>query len=237
MPTRSSRRTARGLGDAFRDGRQPMRDLDDHRDHVAQEELLTGGDQWARSVDAAIELFRVEAFHAVTLELVAARAGLPLHEVARQFSTSDELVLAVIQVWNARRMEPILPIAQDHGAAAFLRAIVVANVADPALMRLLTATVNIAATPGHPMAPLLQRQWIQFHALVQRALAHDVAIGREPDTMEPARGAEQLIAVYEGLQLQSMLRPHMDVIEAYDRAVTRLRDGWSNTYTPPVWEV
>jgi AcrR family transcriptional regulator len=200
-------------------------------------ELSTGGDQWAQCVDTAIALYRVQAFHSVTLELVASESGLSLPAVVRQFPTKEDLVLAVIQVWNARRMEPILPIAQSRGAVAFLRGIVVANVADSALMRLLTATVNIAATPDHPMAPLLQRQWIQFHALVQRALVHDVAVGREPETMEPARGAEQLIAVYEGLQLQSMLRPHMDVVEAYDRAATRLRDGWSTAYAPPVWDI
>jgi AcrR family transcriptional regulator len=214
-----------------------MQAQENAREHDPIDDLRVGGDRWARSVDAAIDLFRTEAFHVVTLELVASRANLSLPSVVQQFPTMDELVLAVIQVWNARRMEPILPVAQTRGAVAFLRAIVAANVTDPALMRLLSATVNIAATPDHPMAPLLQRQWIQFHALVQRALAQDVAAGREPETMEPARGAEQLIALYEGLQLQSMLRPHMDVIEAYDRAVTRLRDGWSNTYTPPVWEL
>lgn len=210
-----------------------MHDPDDA--HDALYDPMTGGDQWSTSIDAAIALFRIEAFHAVNLELVAETAGIPLGAVSQQFPTMDDLVLAVVQVWNGRRMEPLLPIAHQRGAAAFLRAIVAANVADPALMRLLTATVNIAATPEHPLAPLLQRQWIRFHALVQRSLAHDVEVGREPETMQPARGAEQLIAIYEGLQLQSMLRPHMDVLEAYDRAVTRLRDGWSNTYTAPVW--
>lgn len=213
------------------------RDLADRADRVHVDELRTGADQWEHSVDAAIGLYRVEAFHVVTLERVAAAAQLPLAAVSAQFSTVDELVLAVVQVWNQRRMEPILPIARQHGAVAFLRGIVMANVADPGLMRMLTATVNLAATPGHPMAPLLQRQWVQFHALVQRALAHDVEVGREPETMDPARGAEQVIAMYEGLQLQSMLRPNMNVLEAYDRAITRLRDGWSNTYTPPVWEL
>jgi hypothetical protein len=78
---------------------------------------------------------------------------------------------------------------------------------------------------------------VQFHAHVQRTLAHDIEVGREPTTMNPASGAEQLIAMYEGLQLQSMLRPNMNVLESYDRAVTRLRDGWSRTYSPPTWDI
>lgn len=196
-----------------------------------------GGDVWSSIVQSAITMFREYAFHDVSVERVASAAGLGLDVVTEQFPTLDDLVVAVVQVWNEQRMEPILPVAQQHGAVALLRSIVIANVADPALMRLLTATVNIAATPRHPMAPVLQRQWIRFHALVQRTLDQDIAEGREPATMEPGRGAEQLIAVYEGLQLQSMLRPHMDVLEAYDRAVTRLRAGWTSAYTPPVWDL
>ena len=197
----------------------------------------SGADRWLELVETAIEMYRARAFHDVTLESVAEAAGTHLNEVTAWFPGMSDLVVATIQTWNARRMEPILPIAERYGAVAFLRAVVIANIADPALMRLLSAVVNIAATPDHAMAPILQSQWVQFHAAVQRTLAHDIAVGREPTTMEPARGAEQLIALYEGLQLQSMVRVHMNVLESYDRAVTRLRDGWSRAYQPPAWEI
>jgi AcrR family transcriptional regulator len=195
------------------------------------------GDARATAVAVAIDLFRVRAFNDVTLEAVASSASIPIEAMREEFESFDLLVVEVIRVWNQQRMAPILAIATQQGAAAFLRQIVIANVEDPALMRLLSAVAHIAATPGHPMAPVLQSEWVRFHALVQRALTHDAAVGREPVTMEPARGAEQLIAMYEGLQLQSMLRPNMDVVEAYDRAVTRLRHGWSEAYRPPVWPV
>jgi AcrR family transcriptional regulator len=209
-------------------------------EHVAEPSAQptdTAQDPRRPIIAAAIEVLHHLPFHHMTLDRVAATAGLDVAEVAALFPTTDELTVAVIEVWNGRRMAPILPIAHERGAAAFLRAIVAANVEDPALMRLLAAVASIAASPTLPMAETLRTQWIRFHALVQRALAHDVATGREPATMEPARGAEQLIALYEGLQLQSMVRPHLDVLEAYDRAVTRLRDGWSKAYVPPVWEI
>jgi AcrR family transcriptional regulator len=173
----------------------------------------------------------------VSLQSVAQRAGLPLERVQAQFATFDDLVPEVVHVWYSERMAGIMPIAEQFGAVRFLRAIVVANCGDPGLMRLLSALVNVCATHDHPMAPVLQQQWTRFHALVQRALAHDVELGREPDTMDPARGAEQLIAMYEGLQLQAMVRPAMNLPAAYDRAVTRLRDGWRQEYVPPVWEI
>jgi AcrR family transcriptional regulator len=188
-------------------------------------------------IDASIELFRTHAFNEVSFSMIAAVAGVIEDEVVRCYPTMNDLVVETVEIWNGRRMVPMLSVAEQFGAVAFLRRIVIANQGDPALMRLLSAIVNIAATPGHPVAHILQRQWVQFHAHVQRTLAHDIEVGREPDTMNPASGAEQLIAMYEGLQLQSMLRPHMNVLDSYDRAVTRLRNGWSTSYSPPTWDI
>ncbi|WP_375387131.1 TetR/AcrR family transcriptional regulator [uncultured Amnibacterium sp.] len=186
---------------------------------------------------AAIRCFRQQAFNEVTLQGVAAAAGLELRAVQALHPTLNDLVIVTVRAWNAERTGPLLPVAEQAGAVAFLRAMLTANLADPALMRLLTAMVDLAATPGHPLAPALQRQWGQFHAHVQRTLTHDVGIGRESPSMEPADAAEQLIAIYEGLQLQSMLRPTMDVVASFDRAVTRFRDGWAHDETPHVWDI
>jgi AcrR family transcriptional regulator len=200
---------------------------------------LRAGDAQLRErvVHAAIGIFRVRALTDVTLADVATAAGAELGEVEAEFGCVSDLVIVVIDVWNRDRMTPLQSTAEQWGAVAFLRGIVLANIADPALMRLLTAMVNIAGAPHHPIAPVLQQQWVQFHAHVQRALARDIEVGREPSTMEPASGAEQLIAVYEGLQLQSIFRPNMDLLASFDRAVTRLRDGWSRAYAPPTWEI
>lgn len=189
------------------------------------------------AVEAAIDLYRHRAFHEVSIGDVAAAAGLERDVVEASFPSLNELLPATIGVWHGRRNAALQSVATDHGAVAYLRAVVIANVAEPALMRLMMGAASIAATPGHPLAPILQHQWVQFHALVQRALVQDVAIGREPTTMEPVWGAEQLIAVYEGLQVQALLRPNMDLLTSYDRAVSRLREGWASEYTASVWEI
>lgn len=188
----------------------------------------SGADIWNSIVQAAIRAFRTRAFHEVTLAVVAEESGHPLDVVLERFPTQEDLLVATVQVWNAERMAVAVPLAERQGAAVFLRVLLQANLEDPSLTRLLTAVVNIAATPAHPMAGALQRQWIQFHALVERALARDTALGREPADLDPAEGAEQLVAMYEGLQLQSMVRPGMDLLEAWDGAIARLRIGWSD---------
>ena len=188
-------------------------------------------------VAAAIEAFRRNAFHEVDASVVAEIAGLPVGVVTSQFPVWNGLVLTAAERWTGQRTAPLLPLVESHGTVAFLRRIVKSNAEDPALMRLLSALVNVAATPGHPMGQVLQDDWKAFYRLVADGLRRDVDLGREPDTMDPSRGAEQLVAIYEGLQLQSMVRPRMDVLDSYDRAVTRLRDGWGRPYTPPTWDL
>lgn len=191
----------------------------------------------AAVVEGMMRALRSRPLHEVTPAVVAVESGESVAVIERTFPSWDGLLLATVDRWNDQRTAPLMPVAEQHGAVLFLRAIVTANIADPSLMRFLTATLNIAAAPEHPLAPMLHLRWRRFHAFVQQALERDVVLGREPHTMEPDRGAEQLLAVYEGLQLQSMVRPDMDLLSSFDRAVTRLREGWSRTYIAPVWDL
>jgi AcrR family transcriptional regulator len=190
-----------------------------------------------RIMEATITVYHDYVFHEVSIDLVATTAEMTVADIKDVFPTWGALLLATLDRWNEQRMRPLHPIAEQHGAVAFLRALVRANIEDPTLMRVLSAVVNIAATPEHPLSAPLQRAWRDFHMIVMKQLAADIHAGREPDTMQPARGAEQLIALYEGLQLQSMVRPSMDLLDSYDRAATRLRDGWPRTYTAPIWNI
>lgn len=204
---------------------------------AAESHRPSGADVWNAIVEGAITLYRARAFHEVTLELVAAEAGVDLQEVVDRFGTREDLAVATVQVWNAQRMAPLVPLAERDGAIAFLRAAVAVNAEHRSLPRLLSSMVNIAATPGHPLAGLLQRQWIQFHTLVQRAIARDIATGREVLGVPPSEAADQLVAMYEGLQLQSMVRPDMDLLTTWDSAAARLRAGWARDAGHALWEI
>lgn len=184
-----------------------------------------------------IRVLRVRPLHEADCSVVAREAGVSEEQLNGLFPSWDSLLLATIDYWAGGRNAALMPIAEQFGTVRFLRAIVTANIADPALMRFLTSTLSISATPDHKLAPMLHGRWRRFYAFVQHSLERDILLGREPDTMEPARGAEQLISSYEGLQLQSMVRPDMDLLDSFDRAVTRLREGWSRTYVAPVWDL
>jgi len=73
----------------------------------------------------------------------------------------------------------------------------------------------------------------RFRQSIRDGLAADVRDGREPATMDPVRGAQQLLALYDGLRLQALLTTDTDLVDAFDRAATRMRRGWSEQYEQP----
>ncbi|KTR08817.1 hypothetical protein NS184_04660 [Curtobacterium luteum] len=158
--------------------------------------------------------------------------GITLAELELHFPSWDGLVLAAVDRWNGGRMEEVAAEVGDAATVDLLRAIVASNAEDPALMRLLVALLSVAGNPAHPMASYLRSRYQLFFSRIKRGLERDVAVGRAPHTMEPRRGAEQLIALYEGLQLQALLRADMDLVQAFDRAVARLEAGWMERYQP-----
>jgi AcrR family transcriptional regulator len=181
-------------------------------------------------VGATVDLLRDVPFHEATIGAVAERLDLPVAELEQHFPSWDGLVLAALDRWNGGRMDEVTRDVGDRSTVEFLRAIVASNAEDPALMRLLVALLSVAGNAAHPMSPYLRSRYQLFYQQIRRGLEHDIAIGRAPHTMEPRRGAEQLLALYEGMQLQALLRPDLDLVAAFDRAVSRLERGWLEPY-------
>lgn len=198
---------------------------------------LRGAAIWDAAVQASLKIFALRPLHEVALDQVAAQIGVPVAAVQEQIPDVNELLIAAIQHWYGDRMGQVHAKAAKVGTIAFLRDLLTISIADPTFTRLVLTGASIAGTPDHPAAGTLRQMWIRFHALVHRALVQDIVDGREPDTMDPANGAEQLLSIYEGLQFQWLFRPHMDLLAAFDRATTRLRHGWSEAYHAPIWDI
>jgi AcrR family transcriptional regulator len=183
-------------------------------------------------VGATVDLLRDVPFHEARPDQVAERLDISVQELSQHFPSWDGLVLAALDRWNGARMDEVACEVGDGSTVDLLRAIVASNAEDPALMRLLVALLSVAGNPDHPMSTYLRSRYQLFFAQVKRGLERDVATGRAPHTMDPRRGAEQLIGLYEGLQLQALLRNELDLVPAFDRAVARLERGWMERYEP-----
>ncbi|MGU3411403.1 TetR/AcrR family transcriptional regulator [Microbacterium sp. M1A1_1b] len=184
-----------------------------------------------RIVSAGIFAYRAADFHQVTVGAVAQHADVTVEEFHRAYPVWELFIIAVIDRWSTAQQTAFRQIAEQDGAVAHVRARLETGLADPALVRLRLALLSAASNPGHAAAGWFRRQYALTYEDLTLALVRDVVRGRESRGVSPRIAAEQLLALYEGLQMQSLLRDDADVLPGFDRAVARMRVGWRSALT------
>ncbi|ROP60947.1 MULTISPECIES: hypothetical protein [unclassified Curtobacterium] len=186
-----------------------------------------------RLIRAAIRAYRLHPFNQVDAAVIADVAGLPLDAVARAFPTWDALLLVTYDHWttlrgSTRLRKPTCTI--DH-----VRMTLAEDVADPGLVRVLAGVINIAGADT-TFAGLFRKRYEEYVATLTAGLQRDFDRGAEDFVVPADRAATQLLALYEGLQIQLLVRPHLDVLAEYDHAVHALREGWRRREVP-AWDL
>jgi hypothetical protein len=186
-----------------------------------------------RIVAGAVQAAQRQGLASIDYFTVARAANVEVWMVKQLFPTLETLVIAVAGSWigAARRQSRV--IAETKGAVAYLRHLLRLGQLDPAMMR---ARIHLMSTACN--APDSASGWYreQYAELLQDAtlfLTRDMVTGREPRSMSPRHAAKQLIALYDGLQLQALLTEEPDLLGTWDRAVARMRGGWSSEYDAP----
>jgi AcrR family transcriptional regulator len=188
-----------------------------------------------RALNGAIAILRDGGTTAFTIDTVAERSGMEASEIEELFPTRHALLAAAVERWTRAVSAPLLPMIPERGTIAFLHALLAAHVEEPGLMRLLASTLATATDPTLAGADYYRSVYGEFRQTIRTALAADVSKGREPATMDPERGAQQLLALYDGLRLQALLTNDTDPVDAFDRAASRMRRGWSEQYEQPTY--
>ncbi|MBF4616369.1 BLUF domain-containing protein [Curtobacterium sp. VKM Ac-1376] len=191
-----------------------------------------------RAINGAIAAIHDGGLTRFSLEAVAVRSGMRPAEILELFPSEHALLAATVMRWTSAVSAPLLPMAAETGTVAFLRALLAAHAEEPALMRLIAGTLASSADPSTEGADYYRSAYLQFRETIRTALQEDVRAGREPATMHPVRGAQQLLALYDGIRLQALLTSDTDVVDAFDRAAARIRRGWSEQYEQPsYWDI
>lgn len=200
-------------------------------DPMSHLETTTDADRRHAVADAAIEAFRATDFHRVDRQVVADVAGIDVAEIDRLYPSWELLLVAVADRWFAGTRRGLEDVVMREGAVAFLRAQLAVAAKDPAMIRMRLALIAAGSNPAHPAAGWFQRRYANLYEDLALALVRDIIAKREPKTMGPRHAAEQLLALYEGLQLQDAMHDGGDLLASFDRAVARMRAGWSEAYT------
>jgi AcrR family transcriptional regulator len=176
---------------------------------------------------ATVTALRRHAFHELDFLALSQDSAIPVEALHREFPDWSELVIAVLERWTTERMRPLGPASATMTATDLLRWMVVSNRRDPVLVHLfIVASASTSAVPEHPLAVYIRRRTAVFRARIAALLQADVARGDAPATLDPEEAAGDLMQLFDGVQVQSLLRPELDVVSALARGVEAIRSGW-----------
>lgn len=202
--------------------RVPMR-WDEHVERARDDRIVDEQSVAEQVVRGAITAFRTHAFHTVDVGVVAGFAEVDPEVVTRVFPAWDALLLVTYDRWVELRAS--LRRERPGSTIEYVRLTLTEDVADPGLVRVLAGVINIAGATTS-FTELFRKRYEEYAAALAAGLQHDFDAGVEVSVVPAEHAATQLLAVYEGLQIQMLVRPHLDVVAEYDRAAQTLRDGW-----------
>lgn len=176
-------------------------------------------------IDAAIDIFGRQGYRQGSLREVAAAVGLTVPGVLHYFPSKEALLAATLEQRNQRRRDRIVSVLADQGAVALGRYLLTENLAYPGLMRLIVTLSAEATDPDHPAHQYFLDRYQATHDMIKAAFTADIAAGRATTHLDPEHATVAWVTICDGLQLQYLLRPGMDLIEAYDHITANLLAG------------
>ena len=159
-------------------------------------------------LDTALEVFAESGFRGASIREIANRVGMTDTGVLHHFGGKGKLLLEVVKQ------------KEDEDADAlrdpYLRDLVAKNGTRSGTVRLFTTLSAESTDPEHPAHDHFVKRYESVREHVTERLTRDSAEGRIPATVHPAMAARIMLAVMDGLQIQWLLDPSMEMDAAYN---------------------
>ncbi|MGY1857179.1 TetR/AcrR family transcriptional regulator [Modestobacter sp. SYSU DS0290] len=173
---------------------------------------------------AAAQAFAETGFHGTSLADVATRVGVSQPGLLHHYPNKQALILAVLE----ERDEVQTRYLDEHFRGAdpsvvdWLTALCARNADQPELVRLYTVTAAESLDPAHPAHEYFQGRYQRIRRAVARRVELDQEKGRLPATLVPEDLASEMIALMDGLQLQWLMQPPVDMCALLEQFLRRL---------------
>ncbi|MGI8329538.1 TetR/AcrR family transcriptional regulator [Actinomadura scrupuli] len=163
-------------------------------------------------LEVALEVLAANGLRHSSLEDIATRAGLTRPGLLHYFGTREELLVSVLRARHERDIEQA---AQQDSPHEPLAARVVSGVLrqhrSPGLVRLDAAMAAEATDPAHPAHLYFRQRSRRLEHTYARAIANEIAAGRVSPDIDCDLGAQQLNSLIDGLHVQWLIDPGLDV--------------------------
>lgn len=158
-------------------------------------------------LDTALEVFAQQGFRGGSLREIADRVSLSQAGVLHHFDSKEALLAAVLEQRDAHNDVVFTADLADHGLLEAVRRAVHRDAGSEGLVRLFVTLSAEATDPDHPAHAFFVRRYAALVATIEREVVAGQADGSVTPSVDPAVTARQLVALWDGLQVQWLLDP------------------------------
>ncbi|MEU6786423.1 TetR/AcrR family transcriptional regulator [Nonomuraea angiospora] len=172
----------------------------------------------------AADAFAVAGFRGTSLAEVAQKVGVSQPGLLHHFDSKESLILAVLQQRDLQDEQHVE--AQFQGVEVTTREWLMAfcrrNETQPGLVRLFTVQSAESLNPAHPAHDFFYQRNQRVRARIARLIIADQENGRLSPSLDPAATAAELVSLMNGLQLQWLRDPAIDMCGLFETSLLRL---------------
>ena len=158
-------------------------------------------------IETALRSFAEHGYRGVSTATIAQEAGISEPGLIHHFPTKADLLLAVIEHYEARSIELIQEAlsAADGSFSGALLALAGSHEADPTFIRLFTVLVAESVSPAHPAHEWFVARYERVRAEIAERFREEQRRGQIRGELDAETLARQVIAMFDGVQLQYLL--------------------------------
>jgi len=174
---------------------------------------------------AANEVFAAQGFHRASLATIATRVGLSEPGLLHHFPSKEHLLLELLALRHDHDAERVARALADHeGFLDALLGLCRENEETAGLVRLFTILVGESVDDDHPAHDWMVERYRGLRERFTARIETEQREGRIAADIDARALAPQLIALFDGLQLQWLLDPDdVDLSGVFADFLERLR--------------
>lgn len=177
----------------------------------------------AKIVDAAMQVFADQGFQGLSLRQIAEAVGVSHTLLRHHFGTKDAILQAVLTRREELEASWRAELFAQRGFLDALPQVMAHNATIRGLIQLDAVMRAEAVNPSHPAHDYIVSLTHRFRSAIRADLAADQAAGRIRADLDLDLTALALASLIEGVQLEWLLDPAVDMAAVMTDAVSRLR--------------
>ncbi len=192
---------------------------------VAQPRSVKGAARRAQILSTAFDVLSQDGYRRTSLREIARALDLEPAHILYYFASREDLLVEVVQTWQQRTLEAASAAHPDGDELEVWMAVVRENVKRYGLVYLYTTFSAEAADPEHPAHEYFLDRLALLVESFGATIEERQRAGRIAAHVEPRAAARRLIALSDGLQLQWLADPRIDMAAVLEAEIEQLARG------------